>query len=153
MKQSKLKTASGIVESSFVHLFEPEQKIQNFKFIHFNDFTKKRNKKQKYNLYVGDLLEYFDKSDSLEVIKSIVEKLESGSQLHIQGVDAKSVAQSFASDELTETMYSVLMYGLGKKNIFTFPSIKNLIKHIDHLEIVNIRFMNAINYYLECSVL
>ena len=153
MKKVKQIKDNIIIENYYVHIFEPDQKIQNYKFINLSEFTKKKHKKQKCSVYIGDLLEYFDRNECLNILNQIVDKLGAGSKLYVQGVDSKSIAQSFASDELTEIMYNVMMYGLGKKNIFTFPTIKHLIKTIQTLEIHDIKFMNSINYYIECNKL
>jgi len=135
----------------FLHCVQPERDIQDLEFVHIDRFLKKKSKNKNVNsVFIGDLLEYFDYDDASIVISDILNKLEPGTTLIIQGIDSKSICQSFGSDELLPPIFNMLIYGKGKKSIFTFPTIKYIVESKENLEVSKIKFLDSIHYYIEC---
>lgn len=133
----------------YLHIIEPEKLSEQFKFLSVKDFLKKKKIKDS-DIFIGDLLEYFSHDASLDIFNNIVEKLSTGFKLLIQGVDIRSIANSFSMDEMNETIFNMLVYGNGKKQSISFYKMKNIIHARANIEIDSIKFMNSINYYIEC---
>lgn len=139
-------------EKHYIHLFEPNQKIDGFNFMSMEVFLKKFKKNSSNDIFIGDLLEYFPANETINVINELVAKLSINQKLYIQGIDAKSVSYSFATDQMDSTMFATLLYNNGtKKTTFTFPNMKYILSNINDLKITNIKFINSVNYYIECQ--
>lgn len=134
----------------YVHIVEPENFDSNLVYIPLDQFAKKRKQNYKEDILINDLLEYFFYNDSKQVLFDIVTKLKKDARLHIQGIDARSVANNFVNDLMDLEIFNMLMYGYGKKQVLSFSKIKYLLDSIPDIRIENIRFINGINYYIEC---
>jgi hypothetical protein len=134
----------------YLHIIEPENTPENFEFLSVKEFLKKKKKKYQ-DIFIGDLLEYFTNDACTDLIKNIVSKIDKGNKLYIQGVDIKAVSNSFIMDEMGETVFNILVFGNGKKQTVSFYKAKSLIDTIPELEILSIKFMNSIHYYIECE--
>jgi effector-binding domain-containing protein len=152
IKKIKIDKIKPINEKYYVHMLEPAQKMDGFKFLELSTYLKKIKKNSSGDIFIGDLLEYFSVLETTQVLNELISKLSSESKIFIQGIDAKSVAYNFATDQIDSNMFISLLYNNGtKKTVFTFPNIKYIIKNIDGIEITNIKFINSINYYIECQ--
>lgn len=134
----------------YLHIIEPENIPNNFEFLLLKEFLKKKKKKYQ-DIFIGDLLEYFTNDASVEVFKTIVSKLDKGKKLYIQGVDIKAIANSFVMDEIGDKIFDMFVLGGGKKQTVSFYKIKSLIDIVPELEILSIKFINSIHYYIECE--
>jgi hypothetical protein len=81
-----------------------------------------------------------------------VSSIDSGYKIIIQGIDIKSVSQSFANDEMSDILFNNLVYGQGKTCSISFFKMKYVVESIDNLKISSIKFMNSMYYYIECTV-
>jgi hypothetical protein len=134
----------------YLHIIESENIPNNFEFLSIKEFLKKKKKKYQ-DIFIGDLLEYFTNDTSADILKTIVSKLDKGKKLYIQGVDIKAVVNSFVMDEMGEMVFDMLVFGNGKKQTVSFYKAKTLIDTIPELEILSIKFINSIHYYIECE--
>lgn len=137
-----------------VHILKPDQTIQNFDFLMLNEFLKKTKKSSVSEVFLYDLFDYTDQVDNLELLKSIVAKLKPGGKIYIQGTDAKLLSSAYLYGQMDIVLYRSMLFGgyagFDKKNIFTVSDIKNLISDIDNLKFSEIKYINAIQYYVEC---
>lgn len=151
--QNKIKKITNLIDKEnnyFIHLFETKKIIENFSFISLDQFFKKHKKSESCNdVFISDLLEYFTDAESTEVLGGIVDKIKKGKKLYIQGTDILNVCASFMNNQLTPTMFNMVIYGAGKKNMYTIGAIKSMLS-IENLEITQIKHTNGINYYIEC---
>jgi hypothetical protein len=134
----------------YLHIIEPENIPDNFEFLSVKEFLKKKKKKYQ-DIFIGDLLEYFTNDTSMELFKNIVSKLDKGKKIYIQGVDIKAVSNSFIMDQIAEVIFDSLVLGKGKRQTVSFYRAKSLIDTIPELDILSIKFMNSIHYYIECA--
>jgi|LakMenEpi08Jun12_1017391.scaffolds.fasta_scaffold01475_3 hypothetical protein len=155
-KKTKLNKISKLIQKDtnyFIHIFESNKDLDNFEFIDLETFFKKHKKNESCNdILISDLLEYFSEADSLEVLSGILSKMKKGSRLYVQGTDILSVCSSLINNQITPSMFNMIVYGLGKKHMFTFGNIKSLLSG-QNLQINQIKFINGINYYIECTKL
>jgi len=137
----------------YLHFFESEN-LKNFTFINIKDFVdRKKNKKRvKSNIFLGDCLEYLGYTEIGDLIEDLVSSIDSGYKIIIQGIDIKSVSQSFANDEMSDILFNNLVYGQGKTCSISFFKMKYVVESIDNLKISSIKFMNSMYYYIECTV-
>ena len=155
-KKSKLKKISKLIQKEtnyFIHIFESNKNIENFDFIDLEAFFKKHKKDESCNdILISDLLEYFNETEGLEVLSGLLSKMKKGGKLYVQGTDILSVCSSLINNQITPSMFNMIVYGLGKKHMFTVGSIKSLLSG-QNLQINQIKFINGINYYIECTKL
>lgn len=137
----------------YLHLFESEN-LKNLTYINVNDFiSRKKNKKRvKSNFFLGDCLEYLNQTEINKLLEDLVCTIDSGYKVIIQGVDTKSVSQSFYNDEMSDAVFTNLLYGQGKAACISFLKMKYIIENVNKLKINSIKFLNSIFYYIECSV-
>ena len=133
----------------YLHIIEPENIPDNFEFLSVKEFLKKKKKKYQ-DIFIGDLLEYFTNDTATDLFKTIISKLDKGKKLYIQGVDIKAVANSFVMDQIAEVIFDALVLGKGKKQTVSFYRAKGLIDTVSELDILSIKLMSSIHYYIEC---
>jgi alkyl hydroperoxide reductase subunit AhpF len=136
----------------YLHFFESET-LKNFTYINIKDFIdRKKNKKRiKSNIFLGDCLEYLGYTEATNLLEDLVSTIDSGYKIIVQGIDIKSISQSFANDEITDVLFNNLIYGQGKICSISFFKMKYIIENINNLKISSIKFMNSIYYYIECT--
>lgn len=156
VKKTKIKKISNLIEKNtnyFIHIFESNKNIDNFEFISLETFFKKYKKNESCNdILISDLLEYFDETEAIEIVSGIISKIKKNNKLYVQGTDVLSVCSSLINNQITPAMFNMIVYGLGKKNMFTIGTIKSILGS-QNLEISQIKFINGINYYIECTKL
>ncbi len=151
-KSNKLKKENNKKNTPqyFVHFNKPDILPAGFEFIEFTAFVKKNKSNSCDDIMIGDLLEYFNPSETLEILTDICNKLKSQKKIYIQGVDAKFISSHFANDQMSLEVFNAFVFGLNKKYLYTIPRIKQMLKNID-LNILSIKFINSFNYYIECE--
>lgn len=150
-KTSKLKDNKKEKSKYYLHFNQPDILPTSFEFIDVNTFIKKNKKNFYADIIVGDLLEYFKPSESLEIVSDIIHKLKSGSKIYIQGVDAKFVSSSFSNDQISLEVFNAFVFALGKKNLYTMSKIKKILENNIDIQIISIKFINSFNYCIECE--
>jgi len=145
MKNNKIKNKLSI----FLHIMEPSISIDGFEF-----YDAKKIKKIKKNsveqIYVGDLFDYLADNEVLEYIDEIIFKLPKNGKLIIQSIDPRCLASELLYNNMHIGIYKNLLYGLGKKNTHTLGEIKKIILSSGHMKIDQCRFVNNVQYYVEC---
>ena len=82
---------------------------------------------------------------------NIASKLKSKGKLHLQGTDANSLCCGVAYSQLDIMTFKTLLFGAKKNNIFNVTQIKKSIEnYIKDVEINKIKFLNGLQYYIEC---
>lgn len=151
----KIKNKKEIVNKPilkyYVHLLENDQPIKNYEFIKLSDFLKKTKKETVSEIFISDLLDYYIDSERTDLIKEIISKLDKNSKLYIQGTDPKLLSSSYLYGQIDINIFKAMIFGNGnKKNITNISDIRNIINSIDNMKINEIKFINAIQYYIEC---
>lgn len=148
MKIKQNKKTNSIKRLLFIHIIEPSVMLDNFEFMSVSKI-KKIKKNSIDEIYIGDLLDYLSSDDGLIILQEIVTKLTSGGKLHIQSSDAKCLASALLYNNINITIYKGLLFN-NKKNIYTLTEIKNILSGIQNIKISKCKFINAIQYYIEC---
>lgn len=136
------------LEKIYLHILQPNIPIAEFEFHSINDIKKLKNESAK-EIAIQDLLEYYEDKYVNSLLNEIVSKLENNGKLHIQGMDIRSLCSSFVYGQIDTIAFKSLIIN-NKKNIYSISQIKNSIKQINGLEISKIKFINGLQYYLEC---
>lgn len=145
-----LRKTSKIPQKIFLHFIEPQVKIEEFEFFDASKIDKiKDNSVQE--IAIQDLLEYFSDTESIRILVKIVSKLKPKGKLHIQGTDANSLCCGVAYSQIDIMTFKALLFGAKKNNIFSISQIKKSIENnLNELEINKIKFLNGLQYYIEC---
>lgn len=135
----------------YVHLLENDQPIKNYEFIKVSDFLKKTKKETVSEIFINDLLDYYIDNERIDLIKEIVSKLDKNGKLYIQATDPKLLSSSYLYGQIDINIFKAMIFGGGnKKNITNISDIRNIINSINNIKINEIKFINAIQYYIEC---
>lgn len=132
----------------YLHLAEPSIMVDGFEFTNFSKI-KKIKKTSIDEIYIGDLLDYFDNESCSVILLEIMNKLKDGGKLYIQSFDAKCLASSLVYGNINTVAFKNLLFGASKKNIFTLNDLKGIIEN-SNIKITKCRFINAMQYYIEC---
>ena len=148
MKIKQNKKTNSIKRLLFIHIIEPSVMLDNFEFMSVSKI-KKIKKNSIDEIYIGDLLDYLSSDDGFIILQEIVTKLTAGGKLHIQSSDAKCLASALLYNNINIAIYKGLLFN-DKKNIYTLTEIKNILSGIQNIKISKCKFINAIQYYIEC---
>lgn len=132
----------------YLHIINPSIGIEGFEFFDLKQI-KKIKKASISEIYIGDLLDYIDIDNENQIISEIINKLSPKGKLHVQGVDAKSLASYLIYNNINVELYRNILYNNNKKNIHTLGSLKNLLSFYGNLQLNKARYINNIQYYVE----
>lgn len=138
------------IDKAYIHAIEPKISITEFEFCNI-DLLKKMKDSFSREIAIQDLLEYYEDKYILQILNEIISKLQDNGKLHIQGLDIKSLCNSVASGQIDILTFKTLLLSSGKKNFYSVLQIKSILKNIPNIEITKIKFMNGLQYYLECT--
>lgn len=150
MTKQTSKTKSKItLDKIYLHTIEPQIPVSEFEFYNINDIKKLKTKSAK-EITIQDLLEYYEDKYINILLNDIISKLDINGKLHIQGLDIRSLCGGFVYGQVDISTFKSLIMGRGKKNIYSISQVKNILKDINNIEITKIKFINGLQYYLEC---
>lgn len=149
MRHMMLKNKNKLYRSIFLHFIEPSIDIDNFEFYDANKIKKLKNNSLEA-IYIGDLLDYVNPNNSVELIATICSKLKSGGLLHIQSNDSRSLASALIYNNINNKIFKNMIFGSEKKTIYTLGELKQVINDVVELKVTKCKFLNAIQYYIEC---
>jgi hypothetical protein len=98
-----------------------------------------------------DLLDYVNDEKIKDLVLDITQKLKTDGQLFIQATDSKNLAFALVYGQINNDIYKNIIYGTNKKNTHTMGEIKNLLSTIDNLNITKCKYINTMQYYIECQ--
>jgi hypothetical protein len=134
----------------FLHFIEPQIKIEDFNFFDVSKLDKIKESSLQ-EVIIQDLLEYFTDAEFVAILSKIVSKLKRGGKLHIQGIDAHSLCCGVAYSQIDMLAFKAMLFSTNKNNIFSITQIKQTIENqITNIEINKIKFLNGLQYYIEC---
>jgi len=135
----------------YLHYFEPKVKIEGFEFVNIEKLEKLKNNTYE-EIVIQDVLEYYSDSDAVIVLKEIANKLQANGKLHIQGLDSKALCYGIVYSQIDITSFKTFVFGIGKNNIYTIGQVKNFINNeiSSILKINKVKFLNGLQYYIEC---
>lgn len=148
---NKLSRKTNKISSKiFLHLIEPQIKVEGFEFYDASKIDKiKENSLEE--IIIQDLLEYFSDNDYIKILINIVSKLKPDGKLHIQGTDANSLCCGVAYSQIDVMTFKALLFGASKSNIFSLTQLKTQIEdNVKSIDINKIKFLNGLQYYIEC---
>lgn len=134
----------------YLHIVKPLVELEKFEFYDLNDIKKIRRSSID-EIYIGDVLDYLDDDNTLILLHDIHLKLRKGGKLYIQSNDSKCVAAALIYDNINSKIYKNIVFSYQKKNIFTLTEIKRIIGSIEGLKIDKCKFLNGVQYYIECQ--
>lgn len=137
-----------VQKSIYLHLIEPSIGIDNFEF-HNISKIKKIKKKSVQEIYIGDLLDYFSDEEVPLLLVEIISKLTTNGKLHIQSYDTRCLVSALVYNNINTSIFKNLIFNAGKKNIHTLGEIKRLLDD-NNIKLNKCKYMNAIQYYIEC---
>lgn len=133
----------------YLHIVKPLVELEKFEFFELKDIKKiKRNSIDE--IFIGDLLDYADDDNATVVLNEISLKLKKGGKLYLQSNDTKCVAAALLYDNINTKIFKNIIFSYQKKNIFTLTEIKKMLSTIELLNIARCRFLNGVQYYIEC---
>lgn len=153
MQTKSKKTNKNKNTKYFVHLNEPSTNIPEFEFITPETFTKKIKNNSCAEIFIGDLFDYMSLDDISNFLDTIISKLSDKGKIMIQSVDARSLCYSFAIDQADLNLFNAMAYGNGKQRLSTLSQIRNIVNTKNQIKVQKIKFINGINFYIECEKL
>lgn len=151
-KSIKTKKSNKIINKKiYLHYFEPKIKIEGFEFVNIEKIDKLKNEMYE-EIIIQDVLEYHIDTNAIILLQKIVSKLRSGGKLHIQGLDSKALCYGIVYSQIDIETFKVFVFGSGKNNIYTISQVRHFVQNSfkDILDINKIKFLNGLQYYLEC---
>jgi hypothetical protein len=148
---TKLSRKNNKISSKiFLHFIEPEINLEGFQFYDINKLNKIKDLSLE-EIVIQDLLEYFSDMEFIDVLSKITNKLKPAGKLHIQGTDANSLCCGVAYSQIDIETFKILLFGAKKSNIFGLSHLKKHIENnLTNLSINKIKFINGLQYYIEC---
>jgi hypothetical protein len=135
----------------YIHLAPPITEDNQFKYINYADIDSIK-KSSASEIFINDMLEYISAEESKILLTKIKDKLCKNGLLHIQNTDIKGLSLNLIYDQINIDTYQTIMFsGISKKNIFCIDKMKRLISTIPDIKISKIKFLNGINFYVECT--
>ena len=134
----------------FIHIFEPSQPISGFEYINLESIDSILEQSAE-SIYINDLLDYIHSDSVYQILTKLKSKLKDGGKLYIQGIDIKSASISLLYGQISMSIFKSMVYGLGKRSTYTTSDIKEILQDIDGLKIISVQYINASQYYIECS--
>jgi len=134
----------------FLHFIEPQIKLEGFEFY---DVSKLDKIKDSYldEVIIQDLLEHFPDTESIPILRKIISKIKQNGKIHIQGTDANALCCGVAYSQIDIMTFKSLLFGNNKINIFNLAQLKKQIQdNIKNIDINKIKFINGLQYYIEC---
>lgn len=134
----------------YIHYLKPQIELNGFTFYDFNKINKIKEKSLD-EIFIYDLLEYIKYGDLSEVVEVISNKLTKNGILHIQGTDMKSLCLAVVDSQLDSNIFRSIVLSPNKKNLMSFNEIRTFIDGFNNIHINKIKFINGLQYYIECS--
>lgn len=134
-----------------IHVIENDQPIKDFEFIQLNTFLKKIKKSSVSEVIAHDLLDYTADVEKLEILEKINDKIINGGKIYIQGTDSKLLSHAYVYGQIDHQIFKAMIFGSGKRSVLSIDELKKIINQIQNLSIVQIKFINAVQYYVECE--
>jgi hypothetical protein len=123
-----------------------EYEILDIKNIH------KLKKNSVSDLYFSDVLDYLSNNQAINsLFDQIKDKLCANASIHIQGTDIQCISSALVYGQITNTIFNMVVFGEGKRSIHSMQEIKKIILETGFLKINEIKFLNGIQYYIECQ--
>lgn len=148
---NKLSRKSNKIPSKvFLHFIEPQIKLEGFEFY---DVSKLDKIKDSYfdEVIIQDLLEHFSDAESIPILRKIISKTKQDGKIHIQGTDANALCCGVAYSQIDIVTFKTLLFGANKINIFNLAQLKKQIQdNIKDIDLNKIKFINGLQYYIEC---
>lgn len=133
----------------YLHLIKPLVELDKFEFFELKDIKKIRRSSID-EIFIGDLLDYLDDDSAIIILNDLCLKLKKGGKLYLQSNDVKCVAAALIYDNINTKIYKNIIFSYQKKNIFTLSEIKRMLNSIESLSIERCKFLNGVQYYIEC---
>lgn len=149
MNQTHKKRQKLSSKKYYLHFFQSENP-QGFSFYDFNKIDKIKQSSVS-SIFIFDLLEYISYTDSLSTIQKIIDKLSDGGTLYLQGTDLKNLCLLMLNNQIDSNIFRSIMFGKHKKNILSISDIKKILESCTDITITQIKFFNALQYYIECK--
>jgi len=146
----RLQSKNIATRSILLHFFEPSSTLDGFEFVDVKKIKKIKNKSVK-ECFIGDLLDYIKDDKALILLKEIVAKLCDNGKLYIQSNDANSLCLAMTLNHINLPILKNMLFLVDKKNIYNIIEIKKIIDQTKGLSIDKYRFINNIQYYIECT--
>lgn len=148
-KKSKKNTASAKKTKYYIHQLKPQIEISGFEFCSLEDIDKIKNNSAT-EIFIYDLLEYIPYEDLFTVYQEILKKLAKNGIIHIHGTDLRSLCLSVLDGQINSGVFRSILFGYHKRNIMSISDIKLFIGSYPNLVIQKIKFLNGLQYYIEC---
>jgi len=133
----------------YLHFIKPLVELEKFEFFDLNNIKKIRRSSVD-EIFIGDLLDYLDDENAITLLNNLCLKIKKNGKLYIQSNDAKCLCAALIYDNINTKIYKNILFSYQKKNIFTLNEIKRMIRSIDSLGIEKCKFLNGVQYYIEC---
>lgn len=134
----------------YIHIYDPKIDTMEYKYVNYKDIDLIK-KSSSSEIFINDLLEYLSVDEASVCIDKIKTKLSKTGLLHLQNIDLKTFCLNIAYDQITSDLFNnIILEGVPKKHIYNLDSLKKLITS-KGLIISKFRFLNGINFYIECA--
>lgn len=133
----------------YLHVVKPLVELEKFEFFDIKDIKKIRRSSID-EIFIGDLMDYADDENTTALLNEISLKLKKGGKLYLQSNDTKCVASALIYDNINTKIFKSIIFSYQKKNIFTLAEIKRMLSSIESINIAKCRFLNGVQYYIEC---
>lgn len=149
LSRSTKNKIKSIPEKIYLHYSEPDIKVDGFEFYEAKKLDKIKSNSVS-EIIIQDLLDFHSEKDNEFILKEIVSKLKVGGSLHIQSIDLRSLCNNLVYSQIDDNMFKILVFGAGKTNMHSMAQIKELITKILNIKVSKIKFINGLQYYIEC---
>lgn len=99
------------------------------------------------NLYIGDLFDYIDTNNIIDLLKQLIEKIKvEDGLLHIKAPDLLQSCWYTARMNLDINKLRYILYQTNRKNCYSLEEIVSLINSVENTEIVSAFYVNGYEY-------
>lgn len=151
MKKSKSSNIKKQNKKYFIHLKENTIPIENFDFYDIKKLNKIANGSVK-EIYVQDLFDFYTDNMTIGLLNDLANKLSKDGILHIQATDAINLSISLIYKQIDINIYKTIIFNNNRINIFSMSKLVKIIQESGRFTISKRKFINGLQYYIECKV-
>lgn len=100
-------------------------------------------------VYIQDLLDFYEEKNCLPVLSLIVKKLNSGGSIVIQSIDLKQLSIAIAFGEVDQQTAKSVLYP-SKKSIHYINDILDMLQSLE-MRIEIKKYINIFEYYIQAT--
>lgn len=100
------------------------------------------------NIYIGDVIDYIDTANILDLLVHLTTKLTDNGHIHIKAPDLLQLCWYASRMNIDLAKIRYVLYDTGRRHCYTMDEIAFMLNQIQNISIVNACYVNGYEYSL-----